>query len=413
MSTTAFADLGISDDILRSLDRMKFEQPTPVQQLTIMPFLAGEDLLVQAPTGTGKTGAFGMPIIQNIDCALKATQALILCPTRELALQITNVLRDLSSTRPKVRIVTIFGGENINKQFAALRVIPHIIVATPGRLLDHMQRRTVKLSTVRTVVLDEADRMLDMGFKRDMERILNTIPEERQTVMFSATIPQEIYMIAHEFQKRSVEEIRIEQESLTVDTVKQYYTAVHPGGKPDALVSLLRNNDFPLTLVFVNMKHRADKVAMQLKQRGFRAAALHGNMRQNQRDQVMKQYRMGQLDTLVATDVAARGIDVKNIDAVINYDAPLDDESYVHRIGRTGRAEQSGVAYTLIYQDEADRLRKMIRHLRVDIAPTEDTLELPDPSTQVSFGKVSGQSFHSINPRQRGGGGRRARPRLR
>lgn len=411
MEATPFTDLGISSDIQKSLRRMKFEKPTPVQALTIAPFLAGEDLLVQAPTGTGKTGAFGMPIIQQIDCASRTTQALILGPTRELALQIASVLRSLAESKPGIRIATIYGGESIDKQLASLRNAPHIIVATPGRLLDHMQRKTVQLAAIRTVVLDEADRMLDMGFRKDMERILRATPENRQTVMFSATIPQEIYIIASQFQKQK-REIRVEQKSLAVETVRQYYTAVHPGGKSDALIALLENNDFPLTLVFVNMKHRADKVAVQLQRKGFRAAALHGNMNQNQRDRVMKQYRLGKLDTLVATDVAARGIDVKNIDAVINYDAPLDDESYVHRIGRTGRAEQEGVAYTLIHQDEADRLRKMIRHLKIDISPTEDTLPLPESEPQVSYGKVSGQSFHSINSR-RGGRNRRAQMRAR
>lgn len=406
MQATPFKDLGITEDIQASLRRMKFERPTPVQELTIGGFLAGDDLLVQAPTGTGKTGAFGMPIVQQIDRAQRMTQALILCPTRELAVQISGVIRNLSKNKPGIRIATLYGGEKIGKQIAWLNTPPHIIVATPGRLMDHMQRKTVKLTNIRTAVLDEADRMLDMGFRKDMEKILSATPNTRQTVLFSATIPQEIYMIASQFLKRDAQEIRVEQESITVETVKQYYTAVHPGGKKDALLSLLKNNDYPLTLVFVNMKHRADKLALQLRKKGLRAAALHGDMNQNQRDNVMKQYRLGKLDTLVATDIAARGIDVKNIDAVINYDAPSDDESYVHRIGRTGRAEQEGIAYTLIHLDEADQLRKMIKNLKIDISPTEDTLTLPEPTKQKSYGRVSGLSFHSISPR-RGGRGRR------
>ena len=411
MDSTPFTELGVSSEIAKSLRRMKFTNPTPVQKLTIAPFLSGEDLLVQAPTGTGKTAAFGMPIIQRLDIAKREPQALILCPTRELALQITGVLRELSSHKRGVRIAAIYGGENINRQFAALNNLPHILVATPGRLMDHMQRKTLKLTEIRTVVLDEADRMLDMGFRRDIERILRATPKERQTVMYSATIPQEIYFIAGEYQKQA-KEIRVEQESLAVETVRQYYTVVHTGGKSDALVTLLKNNDFPLTLVFVNQKHRADRVAEQLRRRGIKAAALHGNMRQSQRDRVMKQYRLGELQTLVATDVAARGIDVKNIDAVINYDAPMDDESYVHRIGRTGRAETEGLAYTFIHEDEADRLRKMIQHLKIEMTPSEDTLPLPEPMESVSYGKVSAQSFHSIN-HGRGRGGRRMsmRPR--
>ena len=206
--------------------------------------------------------------------------------------------------------------------------------------MDHMHRQTVQLKNIRTVVLDEADRMLDMGFRKDMEKILRATPKDRQTVFFSATIPQEIYMIANQFLKKDAREIRVEQESLAVETVKQYYTIIPVGYKNDILITLLKNNDLPLTLIFVNMKHKADRLAAQLRKKGFKAAALHGDMSQNQRDRVMKEYRLGKLDTLVATDIAARGIDVKNIDAVINYDAPLDDESYVHRIGRTGRAEQ-------------------------------------------------------------------------
>lgn len=411
MDSTPFTELGVSNEIAKSLRRMKFTTPTPVQKLTIAPFLSGEDLLVQAPTGTGKTAAFGLPIIQKLDSRARTTQALILCPTRELALQITSVLRELSVHKQGVRIASIYGGEKINRQIAFLQTTPQIIVATPGRLMDHMQRKTVKLTDIRTVVLDEADRMLDMGFRRDIERILRAVPRERQTVLFSATIPQEIYLIAGEYQN-GAREIRVEQESLAVESVRQFYTAVHPGGKSDALVSLLKNNDFPLTLVFVNTKYRADRVAEQLCRRGFKAAALHGNMRQSARDRVMRQYRLGELQTLVATDVAARGIDVKNIDAVINYDAPMDDESYVHRIGRTGRAEQEGLAYTFIHQDEADRLRKMIRHLKIEMTPTQDTLELPETQDEKSYGKVSAQSFHSIN-HGRGRQGRRMsmRPR--
>ena len=408
MQETPFKDLGISDDIQASLRNMNFEKPTPVQELTIGGFLEGADLLVQAPTGTGKTGAFGVPIVQQIDRTQRISQALILCPTRELAVQVAGVLRNLAKNKPGIRIVTLYGGENIKKQLDMLHKTPHIIVATPGRLMDHMHRQTVQLKNIRTVVLDEADRMLDMGFRRDMEKILRATPKDRQTVFFSATIPQEIYLIANQFLKKDAREIRVEQESLAVETVKQYYTIIPVGYKNDILITLLKNNDLPLTLIFVNMKHKADRLAAQLRKKGFKAAALHGDMSQNQRDRVMKEYRLGKLDTLVATDIAARGIDVKNIDAVINYDAPLDDESYVHRIGRTGRAEQEGVAYTFINQDEdeIDRLRKMIKNLKIDISPTADSPVLPEPVKHVSYGRVSGQSFHSINPRRRGRGRR-------
>ncbi|MDL2257954.1 DEAD/DEAH box helicase [Eubacteriales bacterium OttesenSCG-928-K08] len=394
MEAVRFEALGVSEDILSSLHRMEYVEPTQVQALTIGPFLEGKDLLVKAPTGTGKTAAFGMPVIQKLDPSLSAIQALILCPTRELAQQIAAVLRELARSRPGIRIATVYGGENIEKQFASLRKKPQIVVATPGRLLDHMSRRTVRFDHVNTVVLDEADRMLDMGFRNDLRKILTATPIERQTVLFSATLPQEIILLAGDYQKNA-EEITVEQQSSVVETVRQYYIAVETGGKDRALLGLMKENQ--LTLVFVNMKHRADKIAMQLSRRGIRAAALHGDMKQSQRNRVMQQYRDGSLDVLVATDVAARGIDVKNIDVVINYDIPLDNDSYVHRIGRTGRAQQEGLAYTILFYDEADRMRDIIKKLRVEILPVEGTLPIPEKAAVAP----RGQSFHSINKRKR------------
>ena len=405
MDAQSFDNLGISDDILQSLRRMKFETPTEVQALTIAPFATGADLLVQAPTGTGKTAAFGIPLIQKIDKELQGTQALILCPTRELAMQIATVMRSIAQCRPWIRIATIYGGESMAKQLAKLHHTPHIVVATPGRLMDHLQRRTINLHAVRTVVLDEADRLLDMGFRRDMEKILAQTPQSRQTVMFSATMPQEVYIVAGQFQQHT-EEISVEQQSAAVDLVKQYYTVIGTEGKNEALYARLKANNYPLSLVFVNMKHRAARLATQLQKQGIRADALHGDMNQSQRDRVMGQYRLGKLEVLVATDVAARGIDVKNIDAVINFDIPMDDESYVHRIGRTGRAQQAGLSYTFVLEDEADRLRKMIKMLRLDITPTEDSPPLPEPVAPPPpspGSKPKPRSFRSFGGRGRGG----------
>lgn len=402
MEAIRFETLGLSDNIMKSLERMHFTEPTEVQALTVTPFLEGKDLLVQSPTGTGKTAAFGMPVLQMIDPEVRATQALILCPTRELALQITEVLRSLSRSGPDVRIVTVYGGENISRQLAALRNVAHIVVATPGRLLDHMQRKTVRLNTLRMVVVDEVDRMLDMGFRNDLKKILSATPTARQTVMFSATLPQEIVFLANQYQKNA-EFITIEQPSPVVETVRHYYASVYPGGKNDILFQLLEKE--PFTLVFVNNKHRADRLKVQLQRRGIRAAALHGDMRQNERDRVMKQYRSGALDTLVATDVAARGIDVKNIDAVINYDIPQDNDSYVHRIGRTGRAKHEGVAYTILFHDEANRLVDLMRKLKITMEPIEGTEPVSEKKAAPAVqGKVSGSSFHSINNRRRGRG---------
>jgi ATP-dependent RNA helicase DeaD len=377
MEQMTFAKLNISKQMLARLNGMGFTDATPVQALAIDPLMNGLDAAVQAPTGTGKTLAFGIPILERIDSASSAVQTVILCPTRELALQITSVLRGLAGCKPGVRMAAIYGGEKIEKQFAALRRNPQIIIATPGRLLDHMGRRTISLQDVNTVVLDEADRMLDMGFRPDLNRILDNVPEQRQTALFSATLSSEILAIAETYQ-RDPQILRVEQASLTVESVRQYYSEVLKGAKEEKLYSLLKEEKYALTLVFVNTKRMAKRLAERMQERGFRADALHGDMRQSQRERVMKQYRTGKLDMLIATDVASRGIDVSNIDAVINYDIPLDSESYVHRIGRTGRADQSGIAHTLIYPEERAQLKTMMRGIRAMIIPTGPELQCPE-----------------------------------
>lgn len=369
MEQTTFDNLGVSQNLLNCLKGMGFQGATPVQELSIAPLMAGHDISVQAPTGTGKTCAFGIPIMEKVDAEASTVQTLILSPTRELAIQIASVLKNLAKYKPGVRVVAVFGGERIEKQFAALRRRPQIIVATPGRLLDHIARRTIRLQDVRMVVLDEADRMLDMGFRPDLNRILESVPVERQTALFSATMSKGILAIAENYQ-RSPRMLKIEQKSLTVESVKQYYTEVRTGAKESALAALLQKENFELTLVFVNTKRMAEKLSGHLQKCGLRVDALHGDMRQNQRDKVMKQYRSGELDVLVATDVASRGIDVYHIDAVINYDIPIDSDSYVHRIGRTGRADQDGVAYTFIYPREREQLKMMIRSTNAVIVPT-------------------------------------------
>ena len=390
MEQTAFHTLGISKELLTCLDGMNFSYATPVQQISIRPLLDGKDAAVQAPTGTGKTCAFGIPVIERTDNTSYALQTLVLCPTRELALQITSVLKQLATSKPGVRIAAIYGGERIEKQFAALRRRPQIVVATPGRLLDHIGRKTIRLQDVRMVVLDEADRMLDMGFRPDLNKILDSVPEERQTALFSATLSSEILAIAETYQQNP-KILRVEQTSMTVDSVKQYYSEVPVGGKEAKLSSLLKEENFALTLVFVNTKRMAKKLAERMQEKGVRADALHGDMRQSQRERVMQQYRTGKLDVLIATDVASRGIDVNNIDAVINYDIPLDSDSYVHRIGRTGRADQKGIAHTLIYPDERAQLKTMMRSLRAMIIPTGPELE---QSPEMAKPKVANLGFN-------------------
>jgi ATP-dependent RNA helicase DeaD len=368
-----FAGTELSADVKSAIDSMGFVKATPVQERTIPAFMTGCDLVVQAPTGTGKTGAFGIPIAQMIDVRGRYAQALILSPTRELAIQTTRVLQKLTQYRRGVRIATLYGGERIEKQFSILRTRPQIVVATPGRLIDHLERRTVNLNYVKTVVLDEADRMLDMGFQEDLNEILRTVPDERQTVLFSATLPRGILEIARSYQ-RDAKHIVIRQDSLTVKSVRQFYTTVRNGAKQSELLALLKGTEHSLCLVFVNTKRMADALCEDLKNNNLRADALHGDINQQKRERIMNSFRAGGLDILVATDVAARGIDIRNIDLVVNFDLPMDSESYVHRIGRTGRANRIGTAHTLIYRQETGKLNAIMRDTKAEIKRTSPAL---------------------------------------
>ena len=363
-----FNSLEISENLLQGLSALKFTEMTPVQSEAIPHILSKKDVLVQAPTGTGKTCTFGVPIIEAIETNNNKVQALILCPTRELVLQTTSVLRQLTKFIPGVKIASVYGGERIERQIALLRRKPMIVVATPGRALDFLHRRVLKLEHVKTAVLDEADRMLDMGFRDDIDTILLATPGERQTVLFSATINAEVTRIAKEYQQEAVT-IKIKQETATVDSVTQYYVRTDTKAKIPTLVKMLRDNQFASCLVFAGTKTMTDTVAEHLINDGYKAAALHGDLRQKQRDFVMSQYREGRINVLVATDVAARGIDVSGIDAVINFDIPQNSEDYVHRIGRTGRAQQSGVAYTFVYPRELQKLRAFMFETKAEIKP--------------------------------------------
>lgn len=367
-----FQAFNLSPAMMQGLEKMGFAAPTPVQEAAIAPMLSHRDLLVQAPTGTGKTGAFGIPTVEAIDPNNQNIQSIILCPTRELAVQTAAVIKNLCAYKQRVRTLALYGGESIYKQITALRLNPQIIVATPGRMIDHMKRKTLKCKHVKLVVLDEADRMLDMGFRDEMNMILEQVPAERQTVLFSATVSDEIKKLAAEYQTKP-QHIHIQREPCKVTRLEQFYTEVQQGAKTPALLKLLKEKAFEQVLVFVGTKLMADTLAQDLKQAGYRSDVLHGALKQSQRDSVMKRYRAGQVNILVATDVAARGIDVSNIDAVINYDIPGDSDSYTHRVGRTGRANQSGVAYTFLYFKERHKLRTIINETRADIQPTEPT----------------------------------------
>lgn len=362
-----FKQINLSPEIIKSIDKMGFNQLMPVQEEAIPLILKKQDVMIQAPTGSGKTFAFGIPIIELVDINQIGVQSLILCPTRELTIQISNVLHKLISHKHNIRITPIYGGEQIRCQIAALKRKPQIIVATPGRIIDHIKRKTVSLDQVRRVVLDEADQMLDMGFRSDIDEIFKSLPSERQTILFSATLSKEIKQIAKEYQN-DAKMVRISTDTLTVDSVSQYYTKIPKGKKLNAIKLFLKEKKFNRCLIFVATKSMTDVVKKELSEDGFVAEALHGDLHQRQRNSVMNKYRKNLVNVLVATDVAARGIDVDNIEAVINFDIPNDTDSYVHRIGRTGRANHDGCSYTFIYAKEQFKLDSIMKDTKATIS---------------------------------------------
>ena len=345
--------------ILRAIEEMGFEKLSPIQEQAIPFLLAGEDIIGQAQTGTGKTAAFGIPALQKIDPELRKLQTIILCPTRELAIQAAEELRKLAKYMHGIKVLPVYGGQEINKQIMGLKGV-QIIVGTPGRVMDHMRRHTIKLDHVNMVVLDEADEMLNMGFREDMELILGQIPGEHQTALFSATMPQPILDITHQFQNNA-RMIKVAAKELTIPLVTQRYYRVRGEDKDAACIRLLEYYQPKLCLIFCNTKKKVDELAEVLKKHGFSAEGLHGDLSQHQRDVAMGRFRSGSTNILIATDVAARGIDVDDVEAVINYDIPQDIEYYVHRIGRTGRAGRKGRSFTLVSARELYRIREIER----------------------------------------------------
>ena len=361
-----FENLDLSKELKKALNDMEFVEMTAIQSQSIPAMIAGNDIVAQAPTGTGKTCSFGIPVVENTDTSERNVTSLILAPTRELALQIANELIRLTKYKKSIRIAVVYGGQNIDRQILALKRKPQIIVATPGRLMDHMRRKTIRLDHLKTLVLDEADEMLDMGFREDIDEILQSVPEERQTVLFSATMSREILDITKKYLKDPVK-IKTTKSEVTVSSVKQYYLEVSPDNKTDVLARLIDVNDFKLSMVFCNTKKKVDELAHDLTVRGYNAMGLHGDMKQSQRDRVMREFKNGNIEILIATDVAARGIDIKDIDVVFNYDLPDDMEYYVHRIGRTGRANREGVSYSLVSRREMYRLHEIMRYTKAKI----------------------------------------------
>jgi ATP-dependent RNA helicase DeaD len=361
-----FSQLNISPGILRAIEDMGFEEPTPIQQRSIPFLLQGRDVTGQAQTGTGKTAAFGIPALEGIDPKDKRTQVIILSPTRELAIQTAEEIARLAQHIRGIVVVPIYGGQPIGRQFKVLKTGAQIVVGTPGRILDHMNRRTLSLSNIRMVVLDEADQMLDMGFYDDIETIMRATPANRQTVLFSATLPRPILEISKRFQNNP-ELVQVHVRELTVPQIDQQYIELHSRDKLEILCRVLDSYDPKLALVFCNTKRAVDELTTRLQARGYSVAGLHGDLKQIQRDRVMEKFRGGSVDLLIATDVAARGIDVEEIDLVINFDVPQDIEYYVHRIGRTARAGRSGCAITFVGPQEIYKLRTIQRTARINI----------------------------------------------
>ena len=349
----------LDNRIVRAIREMGFEKLSPIQEQAIPYLLQGEDIIGQAQTGTGKTAAFGIPAIQHINPDVKKLQTIILCPTRELAIQASEELRKIAKYMHGIKVLPVYGGQDISRQIAGLRGV-QIIVGTPGRVMDHMRRRTIKLDLVNMVVLDEADEMLNMGFREDMELILGQIPGEHQTALFSATMPKPILEITDRFQN-DAKLVKVAAQELTIPLVSQKFYRVKNQDKDAACVRLLEYYQPKLTLIFCNTKKKVDELSDLLKEQGFQAEGLHGDLSQAQRDAVMKRFRNGGTSILIATDVAARGIDVDDVEAVINYDIPQDIEYYVHRIGRTGRAGRKGRSFTFANSREIYKIREIER----------------------------------------------------
>ena len=364
-----FAELGtLSEEILKAVEKMGFQEMTPVQQKTLPVMMEGRDAVVIAPTGTGKTCAFGIPMLEYINLKSSLVQELVLAPTRELSLQITEELRALSRFIPGVRIACLYGGQPIARQISLLKQKPQIVVATPGRLLDHMNRGNLRLNAVHTMVLDEADEMLNMGFVKDVTRIIESTPPDRELVLFSATTNQDVMTIAWKYLSEPVE-ITVEATKENRPQITQYVIECEARDKYEHLLYLLDGDVYHRVMVFINTKDMTQRICDRLQKAGYPAQCLHGDMKQGLRNRVMEDFRKGRFEILLATDVAARGIDVTDVEAVVNYDLPGENEYYLHRIGRTGRAKKHGVAFTLLTYTENVRFQEILKYMMAEPVP--------------------------------------------
>ncbi|CAK7031926.1 MAG: ATP-dependent RNA helicase DeaD [Peptostreptococcus russellii] len=389
MEINNFNELEIKEEIKRAVADLGYENPSPIQARAIPTMLEGNDVIGQAQTGTGKTAAFSIPLLERIDVKDKKVQAIILCPTRELAIQVSEEIKKLSAHMRGLRTLPVYGGQPIQRQIKALKSGVQVVIGTPGRVIDHINRKTLKLSNIKMVVLDEADEMLDMGFREDIETILTNVPEERQTALFSATMPKSILDLTKKYQNDPVH-IKVVRKELTVSNIKQFYIETRNSNRLEVLTRVVDVYDPKLTVIFTNTKKGADELVSNLQARGYSADSLHGDMKQAQRDIVMEKFRASTIDILVATDVAARGIDIDDVECVINYDLPQDEEYYVHRIGRTGRAGREGIAFSFAFGRDMRRLRDIERYTKSKIE------KHPIPTVADVEGKKISQFFDSI-----------------
>lgn len=387
-SEFTFQELEINSELKRAVADLEFEYMTPIQAQAIPVLLTGRDVIGQAQTGTGKTAAFGLPVLEKIDPENKNLQAVILCPTRELAVQAANELRCFTKYMHDVKVLPVYGGQDISRQIRGLKGV-QVIVGTPGRVMDHMRRHTIKMDQVATVVLDEADEMLNMGFREDMEVILGAITHPHQTCLFSATMPKEILDLTDQYQDDPIL-IKITKKELTIDRIRQYYYPIKHEFKTLALIRLLRFHQYGKCMVFCNTKNMVDELSAELQKEGYPADGLHGDLTQKQRDSVMGRFRSGSVQILIATDIAARGIDVDDVEAVFNYDIPQESEYYVHRIGRTGRAGREGTSHTLCRSKDFRKLRdiELICHTTMEERRIPDAGDIRDQQEQSALGSI-------------------------
>ena len=389
VSNITFADLGLSQEMLKALEKKGYGYPTTIQAQAIPEFMQWKDVIAKAPTGTGKTFAFGIPMIEHIDAGNDAVQGLILVPTRELAIQIGDELRSLLTYYNGIRVAVLYGGAGIGGQIKQLERKPQIVVATPGRLMDHYNRKTVRLDKIQTVVLDEADRMLDMGFFKDVTRIIEKVKNRKNLGLFSATISQEVMTVSWMYQRDEVE-ITVEPKQEDRPDIDQFSMTVTPLEKAETTLRLIRTQGYERVMIFCNTKHMCQRLSDDFQRAGMDVDCIHGDIRQSQREKTMQRYRDGKLAVLIATDVASRGIDVDDVDCVINFDVPEENEYYVHRIGRTGRAKRKGVAWSIIGSfPEKAKLDEIAKFSNYQIKPmilgedgrlTEEVVKAPTPT---------------------------------